>query len=356
MKIKEIIAICIIGLTAQRINCQTLPYPPSNYFEGVSWDTTSIKQFGQGSDQWPMTWAADGNMYAAWGDGWGWNADKEAMDKKSIGISRIKGAWGDLAAEDLWGEGPGSQFGKPEALIAFENKIYMFWTSGDSKYEHDSYAAVSEDSGKNWHLIHKKVFWYAPSGFRVRGIAQYGKDYQDAKDDYLYIYFGMNRHPDIFLARVQKEKIFDGLAYEWFRYRKPDGSARWTRDFSHKAVVFQDNNAYAWHLSIVYHPKYDKIILAKPHFDKDDDPDQIRIYETGINGLGIFDAPTPWGPWTSVYYNDSFYDGLIKFNYVIPAKFLNKESDSFILGWSGWPEYDNITFIKGKFIINVEKN
>src|SRR5688572_28010306 len=110
--------ICAVGLAVQA-GAQKLPYPVGDVIKGVKWDTASRIQYGQGSDQWPMTWAADDQLYAAWGDGWGWSREK-AEPKKSIGVTRIEGMPPQLSGTDMWGAGPGSSFGKPDALIAFD--------------------------------------------------------------------------------------------------------------------------------------------------------------------------------------------------------------------------------------------
>ena len=345
--------ICVFVLTFQgtylAISQVNAPYPPSPIIDSVIWEEDSKVQFGLGSDQWPMTWSDDGDVYAAWGDGWGWTRGEEA--KRSLGITRVAGSPPDISGEDVYGIGPGQNFGKPDALIAFDNRIYMFWTNGDSKYENDSFTAVSLDSGKTWKLGKERFLKYAPAGFRVRGILQYGKGYQGAMDEYLYIYFGLNRHPDIYLARVKKEEVFNERAYEWFVYMDENGQPYWTLDFSRKATAFHDNNAYLWHLSICYNSGLDRYILTKPHFSTGDNRNEVRAPDTNMSSFGIFDAPTPWGPWTTVYYQENFMDELLKFNYVIPTKYISNGGQKFWLGWSGWPEYDNVTFMKGRFLL-----
>ncbi len=354
---KKILVAIILIVTGQ-LYAQQAPYPLSEFIKSIDWELDTKIQNGLGSDQWPMTWAADDNIYAAWGDGWGWTGeikpggDIKGNIKRSIGVTKITGMPPNFSGEDLWGTGPGRDFGKPDALIAIDDKILMFWTNGDSKYDHDSYSAVSLDSGKSWTLGNRRLFNYAPAGFRVRGICQFGKGYEGAPDDYIYIYFGLNRHPDIYLARVKKDHIFDAASYEWYAYTKYDGSASWTYDLSKKAVVFHDNNAYLWHLSVNYNPGLKRYLLTKPHFSEGDLRDSVRAPETKISSFGIFDAPTPWGPWTTVIYEENFLDDYVKFNYIIPNKYLSEDGKTFWLGWSGWPEYDNINFIKGHFILH----
>ena len=347
-KMSKLISLaCLLVFTIQ-VFAQQPPYPSSKVIKGVEWDKTTRIQHGAGSDQWPLTWAADDSLYAAWGDGHGWKHEKNEA-KISLGVTRISGMPPDLHATDTWGVGPGSSFGKPDALIAFDKKIFMFWVNGDSRFHHDSYSAVSIDSGKTWKLGADRVFKNVPTGFRVRGICQFGKDYEGAPDEFLYVYFGMNRHPDIYLARVAKENIFDDDAYEWFAYRNADGSAAWTSDFDAKSTVFHDNNGYLWHLGIVYNPGLERYILTKPHFTEGDDRDNVLA---STSSLGIFDAPKPWGPWTTVLYENHWLDKYVKFNFLIPAKYLRKDGKTFWLGWSGWPEYDNVNFMKGTFILH----
>ncbi|MHC4702511.1 MAG: serine hydrolase domain-containing protein, partial [Planctomycetota bacterium] len=46
------------------------PYPPSPIIRGVEWaPVDTIVRKASGSDNWPTTWADDGNLYSAYGDG-----------------------------------------------------------------------------------------------------------------------------------------------------------------------------------------------------------------------------------------------------------------------------------------------
>ena len=214
----------LLALTAASLCAQ--PYPPGKLT--IDWNLDSHIQHGAGADQWPLTWADDDNLYAGWGDGWGWN---KAGPKRSIGITRISGMPPHLRGEDLWGAGPGAGFGKPEALIAYGGRIYMFWTQGRSKDDKaNTGTAFSADSGVTWTLNEKKAFPQVPDGFRVRGIAQFGRGYQGAMDDFVYVYFGFSRANDIYLARVPKAHLLDASRYEWFA-RSHGRQARVARRF-----------------------------------------------------------------------------------------------------------------------------
>jgi hypothetical protein len=293
-----------------------------------------------------MTWAADNAMYAAWGDGNGWTLQPP---KRSIGVTRITGMPPELRGEDVWGDGPGSGFGKPEALIALGDVLYMFWTRGDSKYEDDTASALSRDSGVTWTYGEGKAFTQAPAGFRVRSICQFGPGYKGAIDDYVYVYFGFNRADDLFLARVHREYLFEAARYEWFTRLRNDGGAEWSAEFAARRPVFHDPGGYIWHVGVSFNPGLNRFLLTKPHYGPGDDREAVRPSLSGVSSFGLFDAPKPWGPWTTVSYQDNFKDGLLKFSYFIPTRFLSDDGKTFWLVWSGWPEYDNVTFVKGRF-------
>ncbi len=324
------------------------PYPPSPAIAGIAWDFETHIQHGLGCDQWPMTWADDGHLYAAWGDGWGW--DKEG-EKKSIGVTRIMGTPPALQGEDLWGAGPGSGFGKPEALIAYDDNIYMFWTWGRSKDDSANTAfAVSRDFGRTWELREEKAFPWAPDGFRVRGIAQFGKGYADAIDDYVYVYFGFSRANDFYLARVPKGDLPNPARYEWFAGL--DGEQpRWSGAFADKTPAFSDPHGYIWHIGVTYVPALRRFLLTKPHYPPDGDREAIEGDRSKVAGLGVFDSPTPWGPWTTVYFEDRFFDAFFKFTHFIPASYLAEDGKSLWLAWSGYPEYDNVNFVRGEIAL-----
>ncbi len=72
----------------------TSPYPASPVIKGISFDWSTHIRLAQGSDNWPITWAADGHQYTVWGtagasaaptawagSAWGW--------PKSRGLPRI---------------------------------------------------------------------------------------------------------------------------------------------------------------------------------------------------------------------------------------------------------------------------
>ena len=63
--------------------------------------------------------------------------------------------------------------------------------------------------------------------------------------------------------------------------------------------------------------------------------------------LGIFDAPTPWGPWTVVKEIPGWGGEENRFQPRIPAKWIDEDGKSFYLLYSCFP--------KGPYQFNVER-
>ena len=76
------------------------PYPQSDTIIGLTWDDSVIRtalgpivnqETGRrdGSDNWPITWADDGDLYVTYGDGYGF--EPYLKEKRGIGFARISG-------------------------------------------------------------------------------------------------------------------------------------------------------------------------------------------------------------------------------------------------------------------------
>ena len=102
-------------------------------------------------------------------------------------------------------------------------------------------------------------------------------------------------------------------------------------------------------MGVQFVPALGRFLLTKPHNAPGADRSLPEGDRSKTAGLGVFGAPAPWGPWSTVYYQDRFRDGLFKFTFFIPGKFVDAASKSFWLAWSGYPEYDNVNFVRGAF-------
>src|SRR6267378_8538573 len=78
------------------------PYARSPVIRGITWHWETRRTAAPGSDLWPVTWSADDNLYAAWGDGGGFEGtDREG--RVALGFAKIEGSPEQFAATNLNG-------------------------------------------------------------------------------------------------------------------------------------------------------------------------------------------------------------------------------------------------------------
>jgi len=309
------------------------PYPPSSMIGSLTFEISSYFQAGNfpspnGSDQWQMTWADDGNVYGIWGDGVGWN---QTSAYASMGVTRILGGPPGLSGVDVWGAS--DQNWKPLAIVADAgHTIHIFWSTDVDNWA-GSYGGTSTDNGITWNLNGGKVFDGSIDGVNVVGIAQFGPDYTnipgtvDGTSFYVYL---RGPHQTMWLGRVPKAQLFNRAAYTYFAGLDGSSNPIWTDTWSSRQPVFFDPAGMEYHVNVSYNPGIQRFIYAKGY---------------NKSGLGVFEGPTPWGPWGTVYYGP-FKDSFWKFTYQFPPKWMSADGLTMWMAWSGWPEYDNVNFIK----------
>jgi hypothetical protein len=300
-----------------------------------------------GSDLWPITWADDGNLYTSWGDGIGFGAvDSEEQwgpDRAAVGFSRIEGFPPDFTAKNVWGgkdaEAMATFPGKVHGIISIDGVIYMVVTEQDAWMR--GKVGKSIDYGRTW-TFESGAFtgsdWTfdEPGGaFAAPAILQFGRNYEGALDDFVYLYSEKVREvfdPDILLARVPKDRIMDRAFYEFFAGTNSKGEPVWTKDIQKAEPVFTDPNGVGWGMLAIFHPQTGRYLLT------------VRHDNTG--GWGIFDAPKPWGPWTTVAYYDNWIDSERKFMFSFNQKWMDPDGRTMWMIFSGSREYDSFNVIK----------
>jgi CubicO group peptidase (beta-lactamase class C family) len=284
----------VIAAPAER-NSQA-PYPPSSVITNVAWaPSAQIVRKAPGSDNWPMTWAADDSVYTAYGDGWGFEPRTEK--KLSLGFARITGGPAEFTAVNIrspGGErvGDGAKGEKASGILSVTGTLYM-WV----RNARNSRLAWSTDRAASW----SSGDWKFDISFGHPAFLNFGKGYSGARDGYVYVY-----SPDhdsayesadrLVLARVQKDRIRERDAYEFLEALDPQGRPRWTKEIARRGAVFT-HPGRAYRSQVSYHAIMKRYLLCQTHPETDG--------RFG-GGFGIYDAPEPWGPWTTVYFTDKW--------------------------------------------------
>jgi hypothetical protein len=112
-------------------------------------------------------------------------------------------------------------------------------------------------------------------------------------------------------------------------------------DRSKKRPVFEDPNGVGWNVSVSYNPGLRRYLLGTEHTD------------THAGRLGIFDAPEPWGPWTTVAYEERWGAGHIEastFYWNFTPKWLSPDGTRFTMIFTGSRTNGSWNTVAGRFI------
>jgi CubicO group peptidase (beta-lactamase class C family) len=279
------------------------PYPPSSVIKRVTWAPVSgIVRRAPGGDNWPMTWADDDALYTAYGDGNGF--EPFVPEKLSLGFARVTGGPENFRGTnlatvngDFTGDGRAGR--KASGLLMVDGVLYVLARNLDN-----AQLGWSRDHGATWTWAD----WRFTTSFGCPTFLNFGKNYAGARDGYVYIYAfdsdtAYESADRMVLARVPKARIAEHDAYEYFVAREAAGAAKWSRDIARRGAVFTNPGA-CFRGGVSYDAGLKRYLWCQilPHSTH---PQGQRFQ----GGFGIYDAPEPWGPWTTVFYSTDWDTG-----------------------------------------------
>jgi hypothetical protein len=337
-----------------------LPYPPSTLIRGVDFDWSTHVRLAEGSDNWAITWADDDHQYAAFGDGGGFGGTDD-IGRVSLGVARILGSFENYQPLNLWG-GHNAAYqpeieGKSYGIIFIDGVLYMWVGPGSTtKSYEEARLFYSTDYGATW--TPAKWAFFKEDRLIMPTILNFGRNYAGARDDYVYHYFiELQGDPDelsvhvpgkIHLLRVHKTKMITSRSnYEYFNGLDGNGDPIWSNDINVKQPVFEDAKGVGWTVAVSYNAGLERYILTTEHT------------QTNQGNLGIFDAPEPWGPWTTVAYmnrsdgthfaHDSPAVPETTFFWNFANKWLSQDGREFTLVFTGTDNNDSWNTVRGRF-------
>ncbi len=353
----------LFGVSIARMPAAQPPYPPSPVIARAEFDFATHRRLAPGSDNWPVTWAADGHLYSAWGDGGGFGGTN-SKGRVTLGVARITGDAAGYVGTNVWGgfepEHPAQFGGKSYGILSVAGTLYLWVAPQPNPHLATSQIAVSKDRGATWTLA-PWTFAFA-DGLTVPTFLNFGRDYAGARDAYVYSYFiapawgpgpakktpahtfDVHQPGRVHLARVPQDAILDRTRYEFFAGLDASQRPQWTAEVARKQPVFVDANGVGWNLSVSYNPGLRRYLLATEHT------------ETHTGKFGLFDAPEPWGPWTTVTYDESWGTGHIEvstFYWNFTPKWLSADGTRFTLIFTGKNTNDSWNTVNGRFVLRA---
>jgi hypothetical protein len=276
-------------------------------------------------------------------------------DGSSYQGSNINGGVSAAFGTTYWPDG-GTE-GKSYGIVSIDGVLYMWVTGGKLQNIFDHVRMYrSTDRGRTWEAADWN--FTDSDGLVVPTILQFGKDYAGARDNFVYHYFielqdrsselNAQRPGKIHLLRVdKKEMLTSKSSYEYFDGLDSDGDPVWSNDIDVKQPVFEDPNGVGWNLGVTYNAGLDRYILTTEHT------------ESRKGNLGVFDAPEPWGPWTTVAYMN-WSDGThfahdfspvpeTVFLWNFSNKWLSEDGKNFTMIFTGTGDNDSWNTVRGSF-------
>jgi CubicO group peptidase (beta-lactamase class C family) len=313
------------------------PYPQSTVIAGIEWAPTgSIVRLAPGGDNWPVAWGKDDELYTAYGDGRGFKPF--VARKLSLGLARVSGMPPDirgtnLSAPSIEQAGNGAAGRKASGMLMVDGVLYMWVRNAGN-----SQLAWSMDEGATW----KWADWRFTESFGCPTFLSFGRNYEGARDRYVYVY--SHDHDSAYepadrmvMARVPQDQIGERSAYEFFRGLDDDRRPLWSKDVADRQAVFvHQGNCYRSGIS--YNAALMRYLWCQTL------PKGDARFE---GGFGIYDAPEPWGPWTTVYVSQRWDVGPGETS-SIPPKWISTDGREFWLVFSG---EDHFSVRKGRLTL-----
>jgi CubicO group peptidase (beta-lactamase class C family) len=299
---------------------QGAPYPPSPAITSLVWaPASSVIRQATGSDTWPITWADDNDLYTAYGDGWGF--EPKVPSKLSMGFAKVVGpAQGFVGVnircpDEQYGDGAKGK--KGSGMLMVDGVLYL-WVRNASGGK-GSELWWSSDHAQSWT---KSDWMWTEFGYPT--FINFGQNYAGAADNYVYTVTHDN--PDAYepadsfvLMRAPRDQITQKDRYEFFRQLDPNGIPVWTSDLRQRGAAFTFPGRCR-RSGISYNAGTGRYLWWQMCH--------------GTNGFGVYDAPHPWGPWTTVYFTES-WDMAPGETGSFPPKWMSPDGRTIYLVFSG---------------------
>jgi len=197
-----------------------------------------------------------------------------------------------LRSETAEASGDGRHGRKASGMLCVDETLYMLVRNAGN-----SQLGWSADHGATWSWAD----WKFTESFGCPTFLNFGKDYSGARDNFVYLYSqdsdsAYERADRYVLARSPKAKIRDQAAYEFFVKLDANYQPQWTRNIHERGAVFS-NPGGCYRCGISYDSGLKRYLWCQIGRGED------TRYS---GGFGIYDAPEPWGPWTTAFHSDKW--------------------------------------------------
>ena len=292
----------------------------------------TIIRTAKDGDNWPLTWADDDALYTTWGDGTGFVPKVEK--KLSMGFARITGHR-TISAATTSAPPPSNSARAARARKAGASCAWMACSisgSGTPTTGRDAQLAWSRDHAKTWTFADWKF-----AEFGMMGFVNFGKDYAGARDEFVYAYSHDDPRADtpadrFILMRAPKDSSRSARHGSSSSKLDADGQPVWTRDIAAARRGFRKPRRLP--------ALRDDLLRAAArylwwqHLPQPPGVTNDRGDTRFTGGFAVYDAPEPWGPWTTAFFTERWDVGPGEHG-DFPAKWMSADGMTLHLVFSG---------------------
>ena len=349
------------------------PYPKSALIQSVVMDKFRCHR-GDG-DMWPITWADDDHLYGAAGDNSGSAMNFWKIKNNPIDI--MLGTGWPIVVEEIdnmpinpkvYCQKPHlNPFTgvKPASLLCMNGVLYFaveLHNYGDNpafnrQRNMNAWIITSVDYGKSWNRDATPVDFFT-GRLSSPHFLQFGKDYRDARDAYIYAYFPGADDGNSYwengdytlLGRVPKYSLMQ--RNEWVFYTGMDaaGDPLWDNDENMAIPVFR-YPLMTGENHVSYNKGIKRYLMGNYSFI-DENGNPRPYHQTGCfphsamrSQLTLFEAPEPWGPW-SLFHQDDDWGTYGDYQPCFPTKWISDDGKTMLMVSSGSFDDYNLTIQK----------
>lgn len=317
----------------------------TSFFSAAWIDASTTYTTLSDGDLWPTCWAEDDYLYAANGDGRGFNF--LSLRYFDIVVNRISGQVPNLRGQALatgdavgriWNNN-GNYNRKPTSMLCIDNTLYLAIQDLSIDFNDAPTASISKstDHGRTWTWPDAPMF--DNYQFTTLMFLDYGRNSVNAIDEYVYVY-GLDynwresvnhRVPDplhLYLARVPRNAIQMRGAWEFYSGMDEADQPRWSFDINHRLPVLDFDRADYLQNSPLHFVNLPALAQGGIVYNK---PLNRYIYSSWTQyTFEFYEAPQPWGPWKH-FLTESFglypWSGNRHGGYAttIPSKFISAD-------------------------------
>jgi len=365
-----------------------IPYPQSKFIKSFSFTGEPVRYPGSGSDMHWYTWGIDDHIYIVDDDGQNFNGYTNYAH-----VLRIKGipphhtleTVTDFENYDFRAKIPYKLYRRyVDGILAVDSVLYVCiydydWEIPGKVYDFDDmhrraklYSAwegltedqienmsfvdgfsknggiagiiASYDFGKTWvNIPDTNTPQFLGPRFAGMSFLTWGPGYSNTPaelGDYVY---GISNDgnwesgDNVFMARVHKDSVLNRNAWSFFVSHN-NMKSEWTKLEDAAQPIFTDSG-HVGHPTMMYNPALDRYIMmiysdTIPH--RMNASREERAKWDKASELQIYEAPTPFGPW-SIFYNEVPWGGKNHSCYLgqMPAKWLNNSGTAGYIMFAG---------------------